>query len=34
MERSNLVETIDLGIRFAVLGFMFFGGIIALVPLY
>jgi len=33
MERTNLVATIDLGIRFAVLGFMFFGGIVALIPL-
>jgi hypothetical protein len=32
MERSHLVETIDLGIRFAVLGFMLLGGIVALLP--
>jgi hypothetical protein len=34
MERSRLVDAIDLGIRYAVLGFMFIGGIIALVPLH
>ena len=33
MDRNHLAETIDLGIRYAVLGFMFFGGILALIPL-
>ena len=32
VERSHLLETIDLGIRFAVLGFMLLGGIVALLP--
>ena len=32
MERSHLVETIDLGIRLAVLGFILFGGLISLIP--
>jgi hypothetical protein len=32
MERHELVENIHLGFRFAVLGFFFFGAIVALIP--
>jgi hypothetical protein len=32
MDRSHLVQTVDLGIRLAVLIFMLVGGIVALVP--
>jgi hypothetical protein len=32
MERKDLVDTIHLGFRFAVLCFVFLGGIVALIP--
>jgi len=32
MERSELSSTIHLGLRLAVLCFIFFGGVIALIP--
>ena len=32
MDRHVLLDTINLGFRFAVLGFFFFGAIVALIP--